>query len=280
MPPHALELPEVLTLVGSFLPIWVVNYPGNQDHLLFHFKPASLCRCLRVSKLWYDTLLPILWYGYWTENKAMVDIMPLEAISRHCHLLKVLQVHSYDAYRLQSVLLGCINLVDLSIFVNNNREINGQTGELPEGQLLRSNPLLKRLHWIGSTVDDPRLNPQDFVGLRNLESLTLVYWDCSGGRLVGVLGAMSGTLKELSIGVNSGLQPGVFSLALLQDDKGCHGKDAGTVIAGPTVLRLERLETLSWGYDDTALDCAAELVKCCPNLKTFRLTLQKPAYFV
>ncbi|KAF9134660.1 hypothetical protein BGW39_006249 [Mortierella sp. 14UC] len=232
---------------------------------------TPLCRCLRVSKFWYYTLLPILWYGHWTENRVITNL-PSEVVGPHCHLLKALQVQDYDFPRIKSAILGCTNLVELSVHVDKDEQINGQTGRLPESQLLRSNPLLKRLTWNGEYPEDPRLNPQDFVGLRNLESLSMYGWDCSDGRLAGVLGAVSGTLKKLTLGINTGLKPGCFSLAPSRGDV-CQGKDNGAVSTEQTVLRLGRLEEVSWGCDYTSIDCAAELVRFCPNLKALELAL-------
>ncbi|KAF9906050.1 hypothetical protein EC991_001058 [Linnemannia zychae] len=113
--------------------------------------------------------------------------------------------------------------------------------------------------------------PQDFVGLNHLESLHLSYWNCSDGQLAGVLSAVSRTLKEFKFGANNNLSLG--SLALPQEERS-PGKDLGIVNADQNVLRLGRLEKLSWNSKGITFDCAIELVKSCPNLKALELSRQ------
>ncbi|KAF9903719.1 hypothetical protein EC991_003413 [Linnemannia zychae] len=270
MSPHALDLPEIVSLVGSFLPIWVVDHPSNKDHQTYLFKPAPLCQCLRVSRLWYDALLPILWHGYWSRNRTMT-IIPPEAFGRYCRLLKTLQLHSKDLPRLESALHGCTNLINLNIGFSRDRLYTGKAG-LIEIQLLRSNPLLKRLSWTGDTPNYLRLSPQDFVGLQNLEILYLCYWGCSGRVLIGILRAVAETLKELTIGSITGVRPGDFTSSRLQDSVGRPGKDSGAVKTEHDAIKMGRLEKLCWGCKYSSFDCIAELVKFCPNLKTLQLS--------
>ncbi|KAK3845675.1 MAG: hypothetical protein J3R72DRAFT_418286 [Linnemannia gamsii] len=175
MPPtHALEIPEILSLIGSFIPIWKNMSPIIQGLCYRHYRPALLCCCLRVSKFWYDTLLPILWYGYWTDNMSM----PL-------------------------LLRGCTNLVKLDILVKGKqlkRQRSDEPVGRPEQQLLRSNPLLKTLRWTGDYKPGTALESKDFVGLKCLETLHLLFWTCDDGQLVRTLKVVSGTLKRLTIG--------------------------------------------------------------------------------
>ncbi|KAF9903723.1 hypothetical protein EC991_003417 [Linnemannia zychae] len=213
----------------------------------------------------------------------MAEIPP-EAIGRNCHLLKVLQLGIFDFHRLKLALLDCTNLVELDIQCGNDLQLDRQTG-LTESQLLRSNPLLKSLDWT-SYNDNFRLgpqnfttlkNPQDFLGLKSLERLRLDSWDCSNGQLTRILRAVSETLKELIIGAVTGMQPGDFSLPPQQDNSGCRGENLGVANTEHAVLRLERLEILSWSSNNSGLGCVVELVKFCPNLKTLKLSNFKSA---
>ncbi|KAG0072087.1 hypothetical protein BGZ90_012037, partial [Linnemannia elongata] len=68
---HPLEIPETLALVGSFLHLWNPIHPSVARS---RFEPKTLATCLRVSKLWHKTLLPILWAGYWSYIPEMRDI--------------------------------------------------------------------------------------------------------------------------------------------------------------------------------------------------------------
>ncbi|KAK3845669.1 MAG: hypothetical protein J3R72DRAFT_435404 [Linnemannia gamsii] len=279
---HALDLPEILSLIGSFIPIWENKYSHLQILGSRHYRPVLLCRCLRVSKFWYDTLLPILWYGYWTDNKTMVDMIPSEAIALHCHLLKTLRMNEYGIPFIKPLLLrGCTSLVELDIQISIKRPKSQRNDEpvgLPEQQLLRSNPLLKTLRWTGEYKPGTALEPEDFVGLKCLETLTLQYWRCEDGQLARTLKVVSGTLKRLTIGWMHGVQPEDFPppVALLQEgEKGRHGKNTGPDHTGEDLdvvgLRLDRLEWLSWYCGRTRVESFTELIKCCPNLKSLKL---------
>jgi hypothetical protein len=199
--------------------------------------------------------------------------IPLEAISRHCHLFKVLEVQTRDSSHFKSAILGCTNLVELTIEVSVVGKILNEEARLTEGQLLRSNPKLKTLHWIGSILVNQCLTPQDFIGLKFLERLVLLYWDCSDGRLARTLRAVSGTLKEFTLRTVTGLEPGGFSS---QGDDDIQDKNTGAVNTEQHAeLRLERLEKLCWDCSKTSFDCIVELIKLCPNLKHFKLTSQR-----
>ncbi|KAG0373171.1 hypothetical protein BGX24_012050 [Mortierella sp. AD032] len=287
MPPtHALDLPEILALVGSFIPIWEIGHPNVRVHTKLHYKPAPLCRCLRVSKFWYQILLPILWYGYWTDNKTMVDLIPSEAIAPHCHLLKTLRMYEYDIPLIKPMLLrGCTNLVEIDIQINIKRRKSQRSDEpvgLPEQQLLRSNPLLKTLRWTGDYNSSPILEAEGFVGLKCLETLHLQSWSCEDGQLARTLKVVSATLKRLKIGYMAGVRPEDFSLApaVLQEGRNdLHSKETGLYYAKEYLdgvgLRLDRLEWLSWSGGRTSVESFIELIKCCPNLKSLELSHSK-----
>ncbi|KAG0380966.1 hypothetical protein BGX24_002186 [Mortierella sp. AD032] len=86
----------------------------------------------------------------------------MEAIVRYCHLFKVLYMAPYNFHCARMLLNGCTNLVELGIQVAATRDettgwrLRGQQTAvlgLTEKQLLRSNPLIKRLHWSGCAED-------------------------------------------------------------------------------------------------------------------------------
>ncbi|KAG0373172.1 hypothetical protein BGX24_012051, partial [Mortierella sp. AD032] len=214
-----------------------------------------------------------------SDNKTMVDMIPPEAIAPHCHLLKTLRMPSYDIPLVKPLLLrGCTNLVELDIQINIQQlksQRNDEPVGLPEQQLLRSNPLLKKLRWVGDYKLGADLEPEDFVGLKCLETLSLQFWRCEDGQLARTLKVVSWTLKRLSIGWMHGVRPEDFSppAALLQEGgKGRHGKDTGPYYAredlNGVILRLDRLE---WHCGDIDVESFTELIKCCPNLKSLKL---------
>ncbi|KAF9117448.1 hypothetical protein BGW39_002167, partial [Mortierella sp. 14UC] len=228
----------------------------------------SLCTCFLVSKFWYKTLLPILWHGYWPDKTS--KFIPSKAIARHSHLLMVLRLSSYNFSANKASLLGCTNLVELVIDVNRDQQNTNQIG-LTEQQLLRSNPLLRKLHWSSVGDSSPAaLDPEDFAGLKKLDSLLLDFWSCSDGRLARTLRNISGTLRRLEIGSVFDVKPEDFSAALLQEEHP-HGYDTGLDDAEPGPM-MDRLEWLKWRQGTASADCLIEFVKCCPNLKAIEVS--------
>ncbi|KAK3845682.1 MAG: hypothetical protein J3R72DRAFT_435428 [Linnemannia gamsii] len=296
MPSNPLDIPEVLTLVGSFLPLWInksPNLPTDTNALVHHyhhhnlnnndhktplsFKPATLSRCLQVSTHWYRTLLPILCHGYWS---FLMWQLPMEAIARYCYLFKVLYMAPYNFHCARMLLHGCTNLVELGIQVAATRDettgwrLRGQQTAvlgLTEKQLLRSNPLIKRLHWsgIGDTTC-PVLDPEDFGGLGNLEDLWLENWNCSGGQLQDVLRTVSRTLKSFRLGR---IQYVEWSRVQDEDYQCKYNRLDSNV--NKNVLRLDRLEWLRSDGEKANVDVLTELVKCSPNLGTLEVNVKE-----
>lgn len=278
---HPLEIPEILALVGSFLPLWVYHNPMRPSIASACFEPRTLVTCFRVSKLWHETLLPILWYGYWSWLADMRDI-PATALHRNSHHLRVLYLNQHTTGDINLILLNCTNLVDLDIYVEERRQEPGEgamTSLLPIKRLLRSNRQLKTLKWTGVGVTAPLLDADDFVGLTGLENLTLTNWDCSNGRLSMVLRNVAGSLKELSVerlyNVDSvflsspPLPPTTTTLSQLQAESHAN-MDTGCSHRAEELI-LSRLESLIWCIDD--LDNSdglslSEVAKRSPMLKT------------
>ncbi|KAF9906049.1 hypothetical protein EC991_001057, partial [Linnemannia zychae] len=184
----------------------------------------------------------------------------------------VLRLSSYYFTANKESLLRCTNLVELVIDVNSDRaQQNTNHSILTEQQLLRSNPLLKKLHW--SSVGDSApamLNPENFAGLKNLENLLLDFWSCPNGRLARALKNVSGTLRRLQIESVFDVKPEDFSAALLQDGQH-HSYHIGLDSAKPG-LSMDRLEWLKWSLGKGSADSFIELVKCCPNLKAIEFS--------
>jgi hypothetical protein len=250
-----LEIPEILALVGSFLPLWVNNNPKSPLTLSTRFKPKTLVTCFRVSKLWHKTLLPILWYGYWSWLSDMRDI-PAAALYRNSHYLRLLYFNRYSTGDVDLARLNCTNLVDLDIYVDEGRQEPGGgevTPLLPVKRILRSNPQLRTLKWTGGRFTAPLLDAEDFAGLTGLEILALTDLDCSNGRLGMVLRNVAGSLKELTIERLHGINPVFVSsppllpptATLSQQTEIRADMDIGCG-HGVEELMLSRLESLLW----------------------------------
>ncbi|KAG0374307.1 hypothetical protein BGX24_010565 [Mortierella sp. AD032] len=218
---HALEIPEILALVGSFVPLWKHTSPNHSYSETPVFQPKTLVNCLQVSKLWHRTLLPIIW-----------------------------------------------SLVDLRVFVGDKEEPTGAK------RLLRANPGIKTLGWIGAEGEGCQYGPlsvldvEDFEGLTGLESLYLHFWNCSGNngrQLRKVLRLVGGSLKELRLERMSDVSPDDFLTSGLLSSSQQEVED----LTGESVL-LALLETLRIGHCGDTDRCSAEVVQCCPKLKKLR----------
>src|SRR5690348_5412983 len=111
MPPsHPLDIPEILTRIGLFLPLWVdsknnISSPTSERRT--HFKPHTFLTCASVSKTWRQAFLPILWHRY---DCILMKSVPQETVAINSPHFRVLQIFNNDATAFQ-----CVDLVDLTI---------------------------------------------------------------------------------------------------------------------------------------------------------------------
>ncbi|KAH7050588.1 hypothetical protein BKA57DRAFT_459094 [Linnemannia elongata] len=133
MQPHPLDIPEILAVIGSFLPLWVgptpkptckrkrnpkrnPKRPPDINDLVF--KPKTILTCLLVSKLWYKTLLPVLWYSY---RSGFMDEVPDAVIRRnspHFRILSILQWSQWSYRCFNFACFECTKLVELDIYLD------------------------------------------------------------------------------------------------------------------------------------------------------------------
>ncbi|KAG0208436.1 hypothetical protein BGX33_006238 [Mortierella sp. NVP41] len=179
---HTLDIPEILFIIGeSFYPTFssIFNRKTNRDKLL------SLLSFIQVSRLWYKTLHPILWYSYDPTN---ADLFSQKAVMNNSHLCRI-----YTALRSlnRPVAFNCLTTLELF------KPYRDGMGDMQmERVLVRSNPGLKTLLWEGS---HKCLDKNDFDKLGCLQELELRRWDNSGMPFVEVLRAMANTLTTLDL---------------------------------------------------------------------------------
>ncbi|KAG0374305.1 hypothetical protein BGX24_010563 [Mortierella sp. AD032] len=263
---HALDIPEILALVGSFLPLWDPPSPNDPYSRNYIFQPKTLATSLQVSKLWYKTLLPILWYGYW--DNSMDKTVPEDVVGRYSRLFQILEgsLNRVFGEYLDFSTFECRNLVELQVMVGDKEGLTGVK------RLLRTNPGIKTLAWMGvETIDGsvPVLDAEDFEGLTGLENLNLQSWDCSGNgrrQLRLILRLVGGSLKDLRLAGMYDVSPNVFSTSALRSSL----QQQEVVERPDESVRLAHLEILELGEGGGLHLCAAELVKCCPKLKKLR----------
>lgn len=211
------DIPEILANVGHFLPLWVTQDPRPGIRTSIRFEPRNLLNCTLVSKLWHQTLTPILWYAYFsihmgdnadstdrhnTPNHNNVVItarnkggsVPPEVVSRNSIHFRI-----FEAAGNSPGPFYCTRLVKVSFL----KEFYGRTKMGVENQraLVRANPGLKELYWCGAHGSYERLVEEDFGRLKGFRVLRLSHWSGGGGCLKDVLRSVAGSLQLLELGV-------------------------------------------------------------------------------
>ncbi|KAF9142002.1 hypothetical protein BGX30_003630 [Mortierella sp. GBA39] len=239
---HPLKLPEIITLVGNFLPLWSQERAQGTGRLKLVFLPKTFHTCLLVSKIWHDTLIPLLWSYY--EAEAM-EIVPLLTLTRYSiHFRTFCQYRGFGSRALDS--FGCRGVVKATLSPETIEELEESR------RMMRENGGgLKGLEWNGPTGSTLRV--EDFAGLRSLERLRLSRWTVDGGQLWRVLEMLVGSLRVLEIDWLSGV-----------NDDG--GDVQGATVTLP-LLEAYRASGPPFGPDP------ANFVKRCPNLVRSVLSL-------
>ncbi|KAG0064667.1 hypothetical protein BGZ89_008939 [Linnemannia elongata] len=202
MSTHPLEVPEILTRIGQYLPLWVEEDDNNLSEQTVVFEHRTLLSSMQVSKLWYQTLLPILWYSY---DGLKMSAVPQEVITRYSPYFRIFRSPGCHSGPFLST-----HLVELTIFIQMmDPRISLETQKV----LIRANPRLRYLVWHGPDKTT-ELDMEDFVGLKSLQELRLFHWDGGERRLAKVLRAVKETLRTFEVSRIEGVLPGDLSGAL------------------------------------------------------------------
>ncbi|KAK3819443.1 MAG: hypothetical protein JOS17DRAFT_778020 [Linnemannia elongata] len=246
---HPLEIPEIITRIGNFLPLWSQERAEGTGRLKLVFDPKTFHTCLLVSTIWHDTLIPILWSYY--EAEAM-EFVPRSTLVRYSILFRTFrQHHGYGTRALDSY--GCSRVVKATLNPETIEELEESRRMVKE-----NDGRLKELEWNGPTESAP-LRVEDFAGLRTLERLNMSRWKVDGGRLWRVLEVLAGSLRILEIDWLSV----VDKLSGIDDD----GGDVEGVTVILPMLEVYRACGPPYGPDP------ANFVKQCPNLVRSVLSL-------
>ncbi|KAF8980077.1 hypothetical protein BGZ46_004665 [Entomortierella lignicola] len=275
---NPLEIPELLTQVGRFLPLWVREpyYKGARHELAF--RPKTFHACILVNKFWYSTLMPILWYNY---NGSFHEKASLEYIHRQCHLFRTFRSHRghegpYD---------GCVNLLELNISAHGaSRYTNGVDLQC-QMDLVKANIGLRSLYWHGP-LTRTYLPVGSLISFTNIRVMTLLGWDGSDGRLTKVLRSVAGTLTKLCLYSVRGIKSeDLFYMEDDDDDNGDYddedreegeekaGKGKGKIKRAGSIEAKERkllilphVTKLAYRINNTESTGLEDLVTCFPNL--------------
>ncbi|KAG0208918.1 hypothetical protein BGX28_000237 [Mortierella sp. GBA30] len=270
---NPLCLPEIITKVGRFLPLW--KYSDNLG--FYDFNPSIVLSCALVNKTWHDALTPVIWYVY---NGFVMRSIPKEVIiknSRH------FRVFFYD--RSFSGPFASCHLKSLTISWWDKELL--PLVEANAGSLIN-------LIWKGSSSPSPMrtvLLPSPDYGLLmrmalTLEDLQLSHWTLSGKEFVAFL-ATCRHLNNLSLAAIDWTDPAPeddSQQPILLESSSL----ATSEPPSPSILRLPMLlsHPVSRRYHPQAIqgltnlrldvsiskeDAFVDLVRSCPDLENFSL---------
>ncbi|KAF9079784.1 hypothetical protein BGX23_003225, partial [Mortierella sp. AD031] len=243
-PTNPLELPEILTRVAYFLPLWVSVPDQYSGRLNSEFQPKTLCACMRVSKLWHQTMLPFLWYTYQGSIFSKVPLEVVHQFSPHFRIFESLRGHE-GPYQ-------CTNLLDLNMSQHNTTSYSKGVDLQTQNDLVAANRDLRKLYWHGPSDLVP-MNVKSLTQLRRIDDMMLLCWKGSRGRLTKVLQAIADSVTRLGLyGIH-----GVYEGDLMVDS----GNGIKEQLILPHVVKL------AYRINHEESKGLEELVRCCPNLE-------------
>ncbi|KAK3822984.1 MAG: hypothetical protein J3Q66DRAFT_330543 [Benniella sp.] len=155
---NPLDIPEILFLVGKYIPLWHFNPPGT----LYAFQPRDMLSCTQVSRLFRITMLPILWY---IVDENIMTTVPIDIIRKYTPYIRI-----HLNYGLRSDFPTdnrpfCTELIHLSFAEKVEKDHHVE--------LIKSNPGLKNLK--GSFSSDFSTHYGDtFENLKELEDFQCI----------------------------------------------------------------------------------------------------------
>ncbi|KAG0289650.1 hypothetical protein BGZ96_006844 [Linnemannia gamsii] len=241
---NPLEIPEILTKIAHILPLWVQvtsKYTGTPETT---FEPKTLLICMRVSKLWYQVMLPVFWHTY---NGVYYSKAPLSTIHRFSPHFRV-----FRSYLGHEGPYQCTGLVDLNMSQHCKTSFGNGVDVETQCSLVASNRDLKKLYWHGPSDHVP-MDANSLTGLRRINDLMILCWLGSNGLLSNVLQSISGTVTRLGLYSIHGVAEGDLMV-----DSGNGTKEQ---------LILPRVVKLAYRINHKESKGFEDLVRCCPNLK-------------
>ncbi|KAH7043651.1 hypothetical protein BKA57DRAFT_470321 [Linnemannia elongata] len=252
---RALNIPEILMAIGECFYLstdgQATEWAANRD------KIVSLLAFIQVSKLWFRTFHPILWYSYNPFNMYHFSQHSISTNAPHFRIVNISGVLPKQ--------LGCTQLVTLELLKTyTDRKIL----DLPlERQLVSTNPGLKTLVWEGPQSSIYiTLQKDDFAELGSVRELVLYRWNNMELPFIDVLRPMANTLTTLKLRHITH-----FSVGNLTDSN----DPTSTRV---TLPRLESMliDTCRYDYPRRINPLfIRELVVASPNLRTLGLKLHQ-----
>ncbi|KAG0309059.1 hypothetical protein BGZ97_013176 [Linnemannia gamsii] len=249
---NPLELPEILTRVAHFLPLWVEAPNKYNGQLKTEFKPRTLLNCMRVSKLWYQVMLPVFWYTYTGSHCARAPLEIIHRFSPHFRVFQSFQGHE-GPYQ-------CTGLVELIMSQYSKTYYSNGVDIETQRSLVALNRDLRKLYWHGP-AKLVHMDADSLTGLRRIYDLMILYWQGSNGLLTKVLQAVSGTVTRLGLYSIHGVAEGDLMV------------DSGNGIKEQLIL--PHVVKLAYRINHKESKGLEDLVRCCPNLKKLYIIPEK-----
>ncbi|KAG0303323.1 hypothetical protein BGZ99_002722, partial [Dissophora globulifera] len=169
--PHPLDIPEIIALVGQFIPLWSFSKDVYTRTSLIRdvFQPQDLLSAALVNRTFHRTLTPLLWQVY--ADSLVYDIdddgsrdryppklregslhvrIPSNILFSHCHRFRVFdntfgalpQIRFPLSLQYTWFLETCTHLRELTL--------SKWTKDMVACQLIVKNPALRLLSWESS----------------------------------------------------------------------------------------------------------------------------------
>ncbi|KAG0266152.1 hypothetical protein BG011_003139 [Mortierella polycephala] len=193
---QALKSPEILSLIGQFLPLWEKRSGDvGGSHT---WKPKDLIACSCVSRLWRATVLPILYRHFVPHVMNDVPLEVLRAMSGHIRVLDAMVLEPMHYPVLAFLATHMNQLEELSMIwipvllrpileLNSNLKILRLEGDRRQRVSNMSESIqLSAIEGFTYLVDTMAL----LMHLKNLRELYLVRFICNGDTLYKILHSM------------------------------------------------------------------------------------------
>ncbi|KAK5820670.1 hypothetical protein F5H01DRAFT_339055 [Linnemannia elongata] len=87
---NALMIPEIVSLIGSYLPLFNRRWEARRHRFVDIWNPKPLLRAGAVCRLWHNVLTTVLWHTY--DLAIMEKKVPLDVLARNIKLVRNLSL--------------------------------------------------------------------------------------------------------------------------------------------------------------------------------------------
>ncbi|KAG0032778.1 hypothetical protein BGZ81_010063 [Podila clonocystis] len=102
--PSALDIPEILIKIGHAIPQF-------SSYFTARYSPKQILRCTRVSRLWYNVMMPLVWHSF---DDSVMNTVPAHVLKQNANWIRVLN-HQHNFGGQTSPFVACQNLVQLTL---------------------------------------------------------------------------------------------------------------------------------------------------------------------